>query len=376
MSCKGDVAALRKAFMKQDDAAEICAVMGRAGLCRTNICAQVMNDWRNRPCSRENCERHALNPDWLAEARKLASLDRENSAEMQALGMPRPCLFYGKAACFVEKRMVTEEEMRTGVAKRPPRATIRTTKRSSRAPTRAPSADLSDALSEAPPSSTAPPSDTDERSLFTAMTETAPPSDTDERSLLTPSSAKTAETAETPELKQARRTTGNELEQGRHSRYDSLRTEKVHEHETMVLAQTPQWYEICAGEEEETGEFAATVTPSLEERPPASRRVRRGRRSKRASSQSVPGGADHKELTDEEWEVRKAKRTAFVAAITASSNHGGYVETATAAGETPKRLPDPEDRSISKRDWERRVMAWRIGSKAWNGTCDSVAGNT
>ena len=184
MSRKGEVNALRKALLKQDDVAEVCAVMARAGSCRTHICAQVMNDCRNRPCPRQGCTRHALNPEWLKEAQKLASLDRESSAEIQAVmalaaGTPRPCLFYGKAACFVLKRMVTEEELRTGIAKRPPPATAgSTSKKSTLAPTtraawaRPSWADLSasDALSEVTQSSTAPPSDADDRSLRTLLT--------------------------------------------------------------------------------------------------------------------------------------------------------------------------------------------------------------
>ena len=199
MSRRGDFGALCTVFFRKDHMPEICRVMGSAGLCRDHVCAGVINDARrNRACARKKCGVHPkLNNEWLAEAQKLASFDRGHSAQVRevldlAPEVPPPCLAYCKAACYVEKRMVTGEEMRTGIPERPQRATTRNPTRSARASTRAPGSDLSDELSEAPPSTTT--SDTEDRS-------TAPPSDADERNLPT-QSTKTAH-AKTPELKQA-----------------------------------------------------------------------------------------------------------------------------------------------------------------------------
>ena len=211
MSRRGDLSALQTAFFRKDDLPEFCRLMDRA-FCRDNVCAQVTG--RNVPCTRKDCGVHPpLNAEWLAEAQKLAASLDDGKLSVQvkeiklASGMPPPCLAYGRAACYVEKRMLTKEEIRTGIPQRPQRAATRTPMRCARAPTRAPWADLSDELSEAPPSTaTLPPSDTDERS--TGPPSTASPSDADERSLPT-SSAKTAQT-KTAELKQARSTIGDE----------------------------------------------------------------------------------------------------------------------------------------------------------------------
>lgn len=121
-----DTRALKAAFLETGDVAELRSLVAQAGVCRTHICHRVMADARNRACTRAGCRQHALNAAWLQEAQKLARLDREYSHDIKVLkdaaaGLPLPVLMYVKAACFVERRRIGDEELRSGVA-RPPQA--------------------------------------------------------------------------------------------------------------------------------------------------------------------------------------------------------------------------------------------------------------
>ena len=71
-----------------------------------------------------------------------------------------------------------------------------------------------------------------------------------------------------------------------------------------------------------------------------------------------PGGAN--EDDEEVWQTRMAHRVAGVAGVKRSDDY----TRATADPQAPRpRTPDPTDRRLSKRAWERSVQQWRIGLK-------------
>ena len=79
---------------------------------------------------------------------------------------------------------------------------------------------------------------------------------------------------------------------------------------------------------------------------------------RRGRSRSPPCGPDE-DCPPETWEKRSAHRLAGVKAIKRSSD---YIAVATAGGPRPK-TPNPTDRKLSKRAWERGVQQWRMDLK-------------
>ena len=71
-----------------------------------------------------------------------------------------------------------------------------------------------------------------------------------------------------------------------------------------------------------------------------------------------PLGANQ-ECNEEVWQRRSAHRAAGVAAVKRSAD---YI-SATAAMVPRPQTPDPGDRKLSKRAWERGVQQWRMDLK-------------
>ena len=78
-------------------------------------------------------------------------------------------------------------------------------------------------------------------------------------------------------------------------------------------------------------------------------------RSERRRSRSPPGA---NEVVDDEaaWERRTAHRLAGVVAIKRSAH---YLSVTEDTGTARPKTPDPRDRTVSKRGWERGVQVWR-----------------
>ena len=82
-------------------------------------------------------------------------------------------------------------------------------------------------------------------------------------------------------------------------------------------------------------------------------------RSERRRSRSPPGA---NEVGDEEvWERRTAHRLAGVVAIKRSAH---YLAVTEDTGNARPKTPDPRDRTLSKRKWERGVQVWRAKLEA------------
>ena len=82
-------------------------------------------------------------------------------------------------------------------------------------------------------------------------------------------------------------------------------------------------------------------------------------RSERRRSRSPPGA---NEVCDEEvWERRTAHRLAGVGAIKRSAH---YLIVTEDTGNARPKTPDPGDRTVSKRSWERGVQQWRANLAA------------
>ena len=76
-----------------------------------------------------------------------------------------------------------------------------------------------------------------------------------------------------------------------------------------------------------------------------------------------PCGANE-QCTEEVWQRRSAHRAAGVGAVKRSAD---YIR-ATADPLVPRpKTPDPTDRKLSKRTWERNVQQWRMDLKALGG---------
>lgn len=93
-----------------------------------------------------------------------------------------------------------------------------------------------------------------------------------------------------------------------------------------------------------------------------SERERERRRSR------SPCGANE-ECNEEVWQRRSAHRAAGVAAVKRSAD---YI-SATADPHVPRpNTPDPTDRKLSKRAWERGVQQWRMDLKAVVGLLPTI----
>lgn len=77
------------------------------------------------------------------------------------------------------------------------------------------------------------------------------------------------------------------------------------------------------------------------------------------------------EDTEEDWRRREEKRRAAVALTKATPEYEAFCRAACGAGgpkdmgEAAPRTPPPDDRSISKRAWESKVMNWRAALRNW-----------
>ena len=80
-----------------------------------------------------------------------------------------------------------------------------------------------------------------------------------------------------------------------------------------------------------------------------------GRRRSRS-----PSGANEK-CSEEVWQRRSAHRAAGVAAVKRSAD---YISAAASPRVPRPNTPDPTDRMLSKRSWERGVQEWRMDLKA------------
>merc|ERR1712137_583628 len=67
--------------------------------------------------------------------------------------------------------------------------------------------------------------------------------------------------------------------------------------------------------------------------------------------------------SEEDWQRRIAKRTGAVATIKGTAEYQAFFArggaSALAPGVPAPKTPDPQDRSVSKRNWESSVMEWR-----------------
>ena len=82
--------------------------------------------------------------------------------------------------------------------------------------------------------------------------------------------------------------------------------------------------------------------------------------SERERRRSLSPCGANEECNEEVWERRSAHRAAGVAAVKRSAD---YI-SATADPQVPRpKTPDPTDRKLSKRAWERGVQQWRMDLK-------------
>ena len=73
-----------------------------------------------------------------------------------------------------------------------------------------------------------------------------------------------------------------------------------------------------------------------------------------------PSGANEK-CSEEVWQRRSAHRAAGVAAVKRSAD---YISAAASPRVPRPNTPDPTERMLSKRAWERGVQQWRMDLKA------------
>merc|ERR1711879_1043214 len=94
-----------------------------------------------------------------------------------------------------------------------------------------------------------------------------------------------------------------------------------------------------------------------------SKRQHRGQSSATAAEETR-GGAQNE--NDDEWEKRRTKRLRRVQEVKATSEYGNMSklqEESRLTGPAPG-TPDANDRELSKRNWEEKVMHWRQALKA------------
>ena len=105
----------------------MCEVTEAARVCKKNIVSQVMEGYKNangmplnKPCTFSSHD-HALNVDWLEQAKVLSLYDRSRSGAIQMMkkvldsfhtGLP--VLFYVTAGCFVKGDLLSPEELGKG----------------------------------------------------------------------------------------------------------------------------------------------------------------------------------------------------------------------------------------------------------------------
>ena len=80
-----------------------------------------------------------------------------------------------------------------------------------------------------------------------------------------------------------------------------------------------------------------------------------------AFSPALGAVGPNEDVTEEVWQRRSAHRLAGVTAVKRSTD---YVAATDDPNVPRPSTPDPTDRRVSKRAWERSVQEWRLGLKA------------
>jgi len=93
----------------------------------------------------------------------------------------------------------------------------------------------------------------------------------------------------------------------------------------------------------------------------ARRRIKGKRSVSDVNMQARSSVDEMPEASEEDWQRRAAKRRQAVAAIKSSPEYKTFaaVREAVSPSTTSPSTPDPEDRGLSKRTWEAKVMQWR-----------------
>jgi len=90
-----------------------------------------------------------------------------------------------------------------------------------------------------------------------------------------------------------------------------------------------------------------------------------------ATQQQAPVRRPLPEASEEEWQRRMEKRRNAVDIVKASSEYLSCAQTQPCGDEESARwaeamrMPDPEDRLISKRAWEEEIRQWRTRLRQW-----------
>ena len=74
------------------------------------------------------------------------------------------------------------------------------------------------------------------------------------------------------------------------------------------------------------------------------------------------------EASEEDWKRRIEHHTAAVDYIKTTSQYSRFAadrEKGVEKDKTRPKTPDPEDRTVSKRDWEKSVQRWRMDLQQW-----------
>ena len=88
----------------------------------------------------------------------------------------------------------------------------------------------------------------------------------------------------------------------------------------------------------------------------------RGRQRSRSPCGATQGsGQGSGEVSEATWARRLRKRTGGVEAIKRSED---YLQVTADPSHPRPKTPDPHDRKVSKRSWERSVQVWRFDLKA------------
>ena len=67
--------------------------------------------------------------------------------------------------------------------------------------------------------------------------------------------------------------------------------------------------------------------------------------------------------SEEDWQLRLQKRRSIVASIKETPEYQAASAPREGSHQTALRTPSPDDRSVSKRHWEQKVMRWRNALK-------------
>jgi len=136
--------------------------------------------------------------------------------------------------------------------------------------------------------------------------------------------------------------------------------------------------------EDDSGSHTSEIALNSRLSSPTRRRITRKRshvdpagqlNGKRLRDSMLTEASPLPEASEEDWRRREDKRQSAVLSIKASPE---YLEllNSRARGERGANAvpgtPDPTDHTISKRDWEKRVMGWRNALKEW-GTGQPIA---